>query len=77
MKSGCMVKLRPKLKDLHLRNENGSYRYGVEPWLRNEIGFVLKKQEVKVNSTLNLIDVLIYVSDGKIGWVYARDLELI
>ena len=77
MKPGNMVKLRLKLKELSLRSEDGNYNYKIETWFHTEIGFVLKKKVIKINSSLNLIDVLIYISDGKVGWVYARDLEVI
>ncbi len=77
MKPGSMVKLRFKVKELNLRDENGNYNYKIEPWFHTEIGFVLKKKVIKINSSLNLIDALIYVSDGKVGWVYVRDLEMI
>lgn len=77
MNTGCMVKLRSRLKKIHLRVEDGHVSRTNNMFFSNEIAIILKKKEVKVDFYLNLTDMLVYLPSGKIGWIYAKDLEMI
>ena len=74
MKLGTLVKLRSPLTSSYLRscfdpNIVSSLFYA------NQIGILAQKKDIKLNSTLDLVDFFILTSSGNAGWIYARDVR--